>query len=159
MSRDLIGRGTSQEADLSYCGSGDGGTWVLPRIQWSPRGNAIAFDGHLGDGRAEIFVLNPSTGRVNGTLTPTNDWEPAWSPTGAKIAYIGERHLYGTDEDLYIMNPDGTGKRRLAAVGGDETPTWSPDGSQLAFVSTRGARNGELSSIYAAGREGGKPFI
>lgn len=61
---------------------------------------------------------------------------PAWSPDGAKIAYVHE-DASGLS-DLWVMNADGSGKSRVTTGGGvlPAAPSWSPDGSQLAFGGT-----------------------
>ena len=75
------------------------------------------------------------SGQTNLTNDPGDDWSPAWSPDGNKIAYWHGRGLRGGEEaGLYIMNPDGSGKTRL--VRGDaEYPAWSPDGKRIVFES------------------------
>ena len=63
--------------------------------------------------------------------------EPAWSPDGRKIAYVGMGDDGNTD--VYVVGADGRGQRRLTRyVGVDGNPAWSPDGRKIAF--TRRAR-------------------
>jgi TolB protein len=63
------------------------------------------------------------------------DFAPAWSPDGAKIAFVSQRD---GNAEIYVMNADGTNPVRLTNDPGyDADPAWSPDGSKLAF--TRGA--------------------
>jgi TolB protein len=60
-------------------------------------------------------------------LTPGDDDEfaPAWSPDGERIAFIGDRD--GNDQ-LYVMRADGTGLVRLTSGQADkEAPAWSTD--------------------------------
>lgn len=54
-------------------------------------------------------------------------YNPAWSPDGEEIAYVG------FDNSLNLMNSDGTNKRELA---NDimEYPIWSPSGAYLLYV-------------------------
>lgn len=65
----------------------------------------------------------------------------AWSPDGAKIAFMSqEPDASGNDPNynIYVMHADGSGLRQLTdAPGEDGFPSWSPDGTKLAFTSTR----------------------
>jgi TolB protein len=70
--------------------------------------------------------------------------EPAWSPDGAKIAFVSRRD---GRSHVYVMNADGTGTRRLtSSAKDDDRPAWSPDGSRIVF-----SREGALFGIPAAG--------
>jgi TolB protein len=67
--------------------------------------------------------------------TEAQNFLPAWSPDGTKIAFMSNRD--GNNE-IYIVNRDGTGLRRITNhPGADATPTWSPSGNQIAFTSDR----------------------
>jgi hypothetical protein len=82
-----------------------------------------------GGGGYNIWVMNPD-GSGKTQLTPNDgreDFDPAWSPDGAKLAFSSQF-------DLVVMAADGTGRVTLApAVLG---PSWSPDGTKLAFYSS-----------------------
>jgi len=70
--------------------------------------------------------------------------EPAWSPSGNKIAFASLRS--GTSH-IYVMHADGTGTRQLTrGKQDDDHPSWSPDGRRLVF-----AREGALFVVPAAG--------
>jgi uncharacterized repeat protein (TIGR01451 family) len=97
-------------------------------------GKTIAFVRSQSNG-AEIFLMNPDgTGQVNLTNSQGDDYEPAWSPDGKKIAFTTLRG-YGGVSKIYLMNADGTAPQNLSnAAGGDGSPAWSPDGKQIAFI-------------------------
>ena len=57
------------------------------------------------------------TGARNLSQGPLNDYEPAVSPDGRKIAF--SRATTPGDWDLWVMNSDGTGQR---AKGNDSAP-------------------------------------
>ena len=84
----------------------------------------------------EIYAVRSNgRGLVNLTNAPdSNEWGPAWSPDGERIAFNSDRA--GTPQ-LYVMNSDGTGVERLSDVWG-EYPAWSPNGDRLAFESYMG---------------------
>jgi TolB protein len=51
-----------------------------------------------------------------------NEFAPAWSPDGNRIAFISDRD--GNDQ-LYVMRADGSGIVRLTSGQADkDTPTW-----------------------------------
>jgi Tol biopolymer transport system component len=97
----------------------------------------IAFVGGSGDvltGQADgIYVMNPDGSDI--TKLRSAGTEPAWSPEGARLAYV----VKGTSGfELHVV--DVLSGRDSTIMKADEFlgwPTWSPDGSRLA-VSVRG---------------------
>lgn len=86
------------------------------------------------DGTGATLVTDHRYDELGGTLYEnSNDFEPAWSPDGKKIAFSSNRD--GALE-IYVVNVDGTGRTRLT----DNTeaashPAWSPDGAKIVFAS------------------------
>src|SRR5439155_1546837 len=71
----------------------------------------------------------------NVSHSPANDFEPAWSPDGNRIAFA---RFVGNAGDVWVMNADGSNQVRLTtSAADDEEPAWSPDGSKILFKSTR----------------------
>jgi len=58
------------------------------------------------------------------------DSEPAWSPDGNTIAYVGADSV--GELGIYLINPDGKNKR-LVHSGNVGAPSWSPDNNWLIF--------------------------
>ena len=61
--------------------------------------------------------------------------EPAWSPDGKWIAYVG---VASTQSDLFLISGDGGAARLVThdpAV--QQSPAWSPDGKYLYFTSRK----------------------
>jgi Tol biopolymer transport system component len=74
-------------------------------------------------------------GQVRLTEDPAEDYSPAWSPDGSRLAFISTRDA---NAEVYVMNADGSGQTRLTnTTAGEVSPVWTPDGSQIAFVSNR----------------------
>jgi len=71
--------------------------------------------------------------------------EPAISPDGQRIAFIGYRdgsvfeeddtHRYSLGE-LYVANIDGSGLMRLTSTEtvAESSPSWDPSGRQIAYI-------------------------
>ena len=110
------------------------------------------------DGEYAIFTMG-ADGKGEHRLTPREGeapegesvfWQidPAWSPDGAKIAFVSART--GAPH-VYVMNADGTGTTALTSGEkyNDTHPTWSPDAASIAF-----ARDGD---VYVMGADGSDP--
>lgn len=106
-------------------------------------------DGHGWTDEVEtaLFIVDRETGAVdrlddatagcglNAILTGP---QPRWSPSGDRIAFLGNHTEAGDDTnvlDVYTVRPDGTelGKRTDSDVTASEL-TWNLGGNRLAFV-------------------------
>ncbi len=119
---------------------------------WSPDGTRLAFIATTdadSDGVADILTDTNSVSVINrdgaGLLTlAACDPFPeslAWSPDGARIAYIYQGSLYTVDSATAGATFQLTGEGFEAAAS-----AWSPDGTTIAFTS-----NGRLYVVAAAG--------
>jgi Tol biopolymer transport system component len=94
-------------------------------------------------GDYEVFKMNPDgTGVRQLTTNKVDDYRPALSPGGKKVAYTSYRKQASNpqgDEDVYVMNAlDGSGKRNLSNTAGgihDDHAVISPDGKKVAYES------------------------
>ena len=116
---------------------------------WSPDGNEVVvcttdFDTptDISSVTTLLKIANPKTGQVRTLPVSDRALEPAWSPSGARIAYWTVQGKAG-QRDIKTVAADGSD----AASGGvavtddvalDWSPSWSPDGRFLYFSSTRG---------------------
>jgi Tol biopolymer transport system component len=99
-------------------------------IAWVPVADA-AFPGENGkiafEASSQVHTINPDgTGETN--LTPSSDWDPAWSPNGTEIALI-------SPDVLVVMDADGSGRETHGPGYGcdafDYDPAWSPDATKV----------------------------
>ena len=77
----------------------------------------------------DIFVVDADGSNLQKLTTdPGADFDPAWSPDGAFIAY---RHQPGDDKtaEIYVMNADGSDPHPITHNSvADWGPTWTADG-------------------------------
>jgi dipeptidyl aminopeptidase/acylaminoacyl peptidase len=81
-----------------------------------------------------LFVTNANGGDWQRlTDGPADDANPAWSPTGPKVAFDGSRGLF--NGDIYVVNADGSAMVHVTdSLPLDSNPSWSPDGREIAFM-------------------------
>ena len=111
------------------------------RASWSPDGTRIVFtkdEGRFNPGGLEVitalYVSDAAGVRETRLASPgaCNDSDPAWSPDGTTIAFVGCRDGIA---GIFTMHLDGTNVRRVttAPAAPDRYPAWSPAGDHLAF--------------------------
>jgi Tol biopolymer transport system component len=130
---------------------------------WSPDGRQIVFtrgflrfsrsDQRYEHTRSEIWRVN-ADGRNARRLTRTRreieDFFPAWSPDGRRIAFASDR---SGNRDIYVMDRNGRALRRLTrGPGEDRWPAWAPHGHRIAFISDRSG-NDEIFVMKANGSD------
>jgi Tol biopolymer transport system component len=138
--------------------------------EWSPSGRWVVFVRAKGKGpdspnRADhpsLFRIHPNgTGRRDLSFTCTGsckiDDDPAWSPSGKRIAFtrVWDRGQ-GEEVDLMVMRADGTKVRHISrhpfGRGADWQPQWSPTGKRLAFMRYNGHR--DASAVFTIRLDG-----
>ena len=129
---------------------------VLPIVPFhapvfSPNGESIAYTlfgdpGGGGGSQTCIYIRHIESGREF-RLTDGDDFNPAWSPDGKKIAYDDGSNIYISSVDpfnpqVFKITHDGIR---------NQSPTWSPDGAQIGFVSILDG-NENIFAIDVSGR-------
>jgi len=109
----------------------------------------IAFAGYDGQDY-DIYTINSGGGgKKQLTDNSTNDYEPAYSPSGKKIAYTGEGGPNG--DEIYTLNAGGGGKQPVTDNSSDDSyPSYSPSGKRIAYVNYAGG-DGEIWTIQPGG--------
>ena len=109
-----------------------GGINVSP--SFSPDGSRLAYASDQG-GVVTIYLAPAGGGPGQPLLSGGKATDPAWSPTGEYIAFVGR------ETDICIIRPDGTGLRQLTGGQGvNQRPSFSPDGRMIVFSSTRNGK-------------------
>jgi Tol biopolymer transport system component/DNA-binding winged helix-turn-helix (wHTH) protein len=109
-----------------------GGNTDAPTV--APDGKRIAYE--LWQDEANIYRLDlkqPSDAQATRLLFSTRwDWNPAYSPDGARIAFVSDRR--GSSE-IWTADKDGGNLAQRTSFGGPlvTAPLWSPDGQQIVF--------------------------
>jgi Tol biopolymer transport system component len=124
---------------------------------WSPSGRKIVYAHRLRDSQFPENDWEIATANANGSrkryLTDNlhQDFSPAWSPDGTKIAFVSDRD---GDYDIYVMNADGTGPRTQLTddPADDDSPEWSPGSKRIAFTSAR--VEGSSGDVYRMRADG-----
>ena len=90
----------------------------------------------------------PSVQLVPLASMPGYEFDPAFSPDGAQVAFV---QIDGKNSGLYTALVGGEKPLRLTRSANDRCPTWSPDRRQLAFL----RMFEEEASIYVISALGG----
>ena len=130
-------------------------------ISWSPDGSAIYFAGNRSPAweaepfNTEIFEYLFEGSRLT-ALTERDgpDQNPAVSPNGRQIAYVGfdDKLLGYHNSILYVMDRDGGNRRALTANldRSVESPVWSADGQSI-FIAYDDRGMGRIARVSLDG--------
>ena len=128
------------------------GRQLVEDLDVLPSGLWMAYDSNV-DGSQDIWLINMKRRQtIQLTRDSTEEFGPAWSPSGEEIAFYGVRNGV---RQVFVMREDGKGVRQVTFDSlQNHQPRWSPDGRQLVFNRTTGpgqnhlyvvARNGDSS--------------
>ena len=106
----------------------------------------VAFDTDR-DGNWEIYIMGPDgENPKNLSNNPADDWDPAISPYGDRIAFVSNRETEnGSGQFVYVMTADGDDVHQLTFEEFSSSPNWSHDGGMIAY---------NTDDIYIIGADG-----
>ncbi|HSK89177.1 MAG TPA: protein kinase [Anaerolineales bacterium] len=114
---------------------------------WSPDGQQLVFISPcLGRGEfyetiyneSSLYIINADgTGLKQLTPSPGSDFDPDWSPDGARIAFTSVRDGF---RQIYILDVESLAVTLLTNTTESvesSQPAWSPDGKRIAYTVKR----------------------
>lgn len=115
---------------------------------WHPAQDRLVFSsdrarGHGRDGTYNLFAIDVSTPASIRQLTdgPYDDLQPAWSPSGHRIAFTSDRNTF---YDLYALGIDGDRlgpvERLTRVLSGAFDAAWLPGEQELLYTGFEGSR-------------------
>lgn len=126
-------------------------TLAFQQIALSPDRSNAAIVSPDGSGVLQIQIQSFQYGTIRQlTAAKGMSYDPAWSPQGDKIAFVGTDS--GSDE-IYLVSVDGSVVQQLTVNNNlwDKHPSWSPDGTQIVFFSNREGDHRQLWIMNADG--------
>jgi len=123
---------------------------------FSPDGTRLVFSSSSNRPSSDLWVVGvDGNDLVQLTDTAEAEREPAWSPTGRKIAYTSDQGMVGSTE-IFLLTVTETGEPLGSAVQATNadrssySPSWSANGQMIVFASDR-TGDGDLFTMDAEG--------
>ncbi len=114
---------------------------------WSHNGEWLAcIIGHPGNWDIDLLPIAQGRKRITLTNTPSDEFQPQFSPDGRWIAYAsnesGRYEIYVVNVPQVAGGSAAQGRWQISTAGGQE-PRWTADGKELFFLSD----NGQMMSV------------
>jgi len=123
------------------------GPHALNQFRLAPDGRRVAAGiNDAAHGSRSLWILESGRAPVRLTFGGSQDWEPAWSPDGQRIAFASYRN---GPLDLYLKDADGSSVDRPLLLSDIQKDfgDWSPDNRWIVY---RELRDRALGDIVAA---------
>ncbi|MBN1430831.1 MAG: serine/threonine-protein kinase [Anaerolineae bacterium] len=121
-------------------------------------GNRLVFASKR-EGDYDLYLIDSDGENLRQiTESPGEDYDPAWSPDGTRIAYVSSADGHSNIVVIHIaciLSSEGcdSSVRKLTDNAAEDVgPAWSPDGTQIAFASNRDG-NYQIYTMTADGQE------
>jgi Tol biopolymer transport system component len=93
---------------------------------WSPDSSKLAYSGKDG----ALYVVHADGSGLQKIAPGPGIGMPAWSPNGARIAYVKPVD----NGHIHVVKANGGGDAKLAGPNGAIEPMWAPDSNRLSFL-------------------------
>jgi Tol biopolymer transport system component len=130
---------------------------------WSADGATVAFTRWVSDASGEwtqqqLLIATAAGGATRAVAQENSVGQPAWSPVGRQLAYVGARP---SSSSILILDPDSGRSRELAVARmlWRDRVAWAPDGKQLAFLSLDFSRGPVKASLEVVGLSGSRRVL
>lgn len=112
----------------------------------APDGTIVFSRGRGGD--ADLWIRSPDGAERRLTTQPGAEREPAWSPDGARLAYVAVR---SGRRELHIRDRTDDGHDTIILADRQpRAPAWAPDGHRIAFA----IQDGRDAGVWTIGIDG-----
>lgn len=131
------------------------GRAAAPALAPRPKGRWPGVIAYASEGpatRLDVYVRDGPEKPRRLTRGPRDEFSPAWSRDGRRIAYR-VNPTRGDEGEIWTMSADGAGKRNLTRSPkvADWSPAFSPDGRRIAYMSMVGG-SPELWTMRSDGK-------
>jgi WD40-like Beta Propeller Repeat/Lipoprotein LpqB beta-propeller domain len=120
------------------------GTFAVFSATFSPDGSQLVFDAGTDTGYS-IFLMEADGANVRRITDTGTDYNPSWSPDGARLIFTREEAVGGSD--IFVMDADGSNVHRIT----DDDPSitnldaqFTPDGSLITYTSATNGGTGRV---------------
>ncbi len=130
------------------------------QVKFSPDGKRIVTVRRSSASASDLWTFDlerPVPSRF--TFGPSNNYFPAWSPDGTRIAFASDRN---GPEDVFVKIADGSAEETAVLRGGamfKEPTSWSADGKTILFEQPDPKLSWNVDTVAVDGKSPFVPFL